>query len=226
MHKANQRLLEVACKHTGMLWVEAAETPHLARALGSLPPTSDAQCLVFDIEFNGPSLPLPRDAILVGIEYCLDLTARYDPVWQIPIESGLSASASSAAFLINETAFEAMLHRRRLRERLTERLNLLSTKQYPTFAEKQFIVRLVQRLLDENGLAVECPTCGAPATLRCLKPGNSVEGCFLFDHRIKSKRTMHGGRSDLPTLVVVDKPREAKTAHVLASLKPSVKATG
>ncbi len=77
---------------------------------------------------------------------------------------------------------------------------------FPTLADNQSLAKMIHQLLDSHGLRVECPECGNPAILRCLRAGNAKNGAFVFDHYLSSGRTFHGGPTTLPLLKVVKKP--------------------
>ncbi len=77
---------------------------------------------------------------------------------------------------------------------------------FGSLSENQAFAKMVHQTLDSHGLRVECPECGHPAILRCLRAGNSKKGAFVFDHYLESGRTFHGGRSTVPLLKVVPKP--------------------
>ncbi|RMF44735.1 MAG: hypothetical protein D6753_01855 [Planctomycetota bacterium] len=77
---------------------------------------------------------------------------------------------------------------------------------FDSLDENQAFAKMVHRLLDQHGLRVQCPECGYPAILRCLRAGNAKNGAFVFDHYLDSGRTFHGGPTTVPRLKVVPKP--------------------
>lgn len=77
---------------------------------------------------------------------------------------------------------------------------------FASLSEKQAFAKLVHKILDSHGLRVQCPECGHPAILRCLRAGNAKHGAFVFDHYLETGRTFHGGLTTVPRLKVVAKP--------------------
>ncbi len=217
---ATQRLIELASAHAGILWVEPSATRKARRALGRVPwPNDGITPAVIEIEYessSGSDLPVARDAILHGLEHCLQMIARYGS--SLFLESSTASQRCSA---VDQMAIDVLHQRRRLCQELTEKLGSFSGQALATLEDKQAFVRAIHTLLDDNGLRLECPTCGEPAILRCMKTGNSLQGCFLFDHRVGGKRTMHGGRNEIPSLVVTDKPVRAKRKLIVAKVQKS-----
>jgi hypothetical protein len=77
---------------------------------------------------------------------------------------------------------------------------------FASLAENQEFAKQVHLLLDSHSMRVECPECGNPAILRCLRAGNAKHGAFVFDHYLDSGRTFHGGATTVPLIRVVPKP--------------------
>lgn len=77
---------------------------------------------------------------------------------------------------------------------------------FASLAENQAFAKMVHQILDAHGLRVQCPECGNPAILRCLRAGNAKNGAFVFDHYLESGRTFHGGPTTVPLIKVVKKP--------------------
>lgn len=215
---ATQRLIELASGHAGILWVEPSATRKARRAIGKIPWANDATTpAVIEIEYessSGSDLPVARDAILHGLEHCLQMIARYGSSMFLS-----SSTASQRCSAVDQLAIDVLHQRRRLCQELSTKLSFFSGQSLSTLEDKQAFVRAVHSLLDDNGLRLECPTCGEPAILRCMKTGNSLQGCFLFDHRVGGKRTMHGGRNEIPSLVVTDKPVRTKRKLIVAKVQ-------
>jgi hypothetical protein len=85
---------------------------------------------------------------------------------------------------------------------------------FRSLAENQEFAKVVHQLLDSHGLRVQCPECGHPAILRCLRAGNSKNGVFVFDHYLDSGRTFHGGPTTVPLLKVIAKPARRTQANL------------
>lgn len=202
-HAANDRLLELACEREGILWIEPSANHSFWRAIGRVGQAAEAVLdLVYDSS-SGP-LPLPRDVILLGLEHNANLLARFgDSLWRS------SGAFSEISRYIDSIAMESMQQRRLVCERIGEQLQKLEGQKFESLEENQKLAAAIHRLLEENGLRLQCPNCGEPAILRCLKAGNSPAGSFLFDHRVNGRRTMHGGRGGLPSMIVVDKTPRA-----------------
>ncbi|MCR9294030.1 MAG: hypothetical protein NXI32_14995 [bacterium] len=77
---------------------------------------------------------------------------------------------------------------------------------FESLSENQAFAKLVHQILDSHGLRVQCPECGHPAILRCLRAGNAKHGAFVFDHYLETGRTFHGGPTTVPLIKVVAKP--------------------
>lgn len=208
------RLLDLACERQGILWIEPSANNPCWRAIGRV--SSDSQ-VVLELVFEEASgLPIPRDAILLGLEHNANLLARFgDSFWSD------NRQFADISRYIDSVAFEEMQQRRMICERIGEQLRPLVGQKFASLEENQKLAAAIHRLLEENGLRLQCTTCGEPAILRCLKAGNSPAGSFLFDHRVGGRRTMHGGRVEVPNLIVVDKaPRTpVKTALLKLTFK-------
>jgi hypothetical protein len=193
------RLLALARERDGILWIEPSASNSLWRAIGRVGTGGN---VVIELAYDSllEPLPLPREAILLGLEHNTNLLSRFGESFWVP--SGRLAQVSR---YVDSIAFEGMLQRRLMCDRISEQLRSLEGLKFPTLEENQKLVAAIHRLLDENGLRLQCPNCGEPAILRCLKAGNSPAGSFLFDHRVNGRRTMHGGKGDLPSMHVVDR---------------------
>jgi hypothetical protein len=77
---------------------------------------------------------------------------------------------------------------------------------FGSLEENQRLAKMIHQLLDNHGLRVECPECGYPSILRCLRAGNAKHGVFVYDHYLESGRTFHGGPTTVPLIRVVNKP--------------------
>lgn len=77
---------------------------------------------------------------------------------------------------------------------------------FGSLEENQRLAKMIHQLLDNHGLRVECPECGHPSILRCLRAGNAKHGAFVYDHYLESGRTFHGGPTTVPLIRVVNKP--------------------
>jgi hypothetical protein len=77
---------------------------------------------------------------------------------------------------------------------------------FGSLRENQALAKLIHQMLDSHGLRVQCPECGNPAILRCLRAGNAKHGAFVFDHYLETGRTFHGGPTTVPLIKVVKKP--------------------
>ncbi len=197
------RLLEIAAQKQQILWVRDPFMVNVERALGALS-TSFGEQIVIELRFDSANVSagvVHRDAVLVGFEHSLELLNRFGSSL-LSIEA---ANPTGSQRLVDAIAMELMQQRRQIRERISQRLAVLQGTRHDSLAGNQSLAQSIHRLLDENGLRVECPTCFRPAILRCLKAGNCATGSFVFDHRVNGRRTMHGGRSDLPHLIVLDK---------------------
>ncbi len=91
-------------------------------------------------------------------------------------------------------------------QRIEVRLQQFHGWAFGSLAENQAFAKLVHQMLESHGLRVECPECGHPAILRCLRVGNAKHGAFVFDHYLDTGRTFHGGPTTVPLIKVVAKP--------------------
>ena len=93
-----------------------------------------------------------------------------------------------------------------IRRSIESRLQQFHGWGFASLAENQAFAKMVHQILESHGLRVECPECGHPAILRCLRAGNAKNGAFVFDHYLDSGRTFHGGPTTVPLIRVVGKP--------------------
>lgn len=94
---------------------------------------------------------------------------------------------------------------------LEQKLSAFVGWSFGTLEDNQAFASRVHELLDQFGLRVTCPQCGAPAILRCQNAGNSKTGVFLFDHTLETGRTFHGGPTSFPRLTLVARPSRRKS---------------
>lgn len=99
-----------------------------------------------------------------------------------------------------------------IRDTLGQYLATFTGWNFGTLEDNQAFTTRVHLLLDQFGLRVCCPQCGAPAILRCQGTGNSKTGVFLYDHTLNSGRTFHGGPSTFPSLTLVPRAARRKAA--------------
>lgn len=90
--------------------------------------------------------------------------------------------------------------------RIEMRLQQFHGWAFASLSENQAFAKLVHQMLDSHGLRVECPECGHPAILRCLRVGNAKHGAFVYDHYLDTGRTFHGGPTTVPLIKIVAKP--------------------
>ncbi|MFN3191347.1 MAG: hypothetical protein ACE361_12555 [Aureliella sp.] len=107
---------------------------------------------------------------------------------------------------VNELSSEVKTLQQQIVASIEKRLQHFRGWSFSTLRENQAFAKLIHRVLDSHGLRVECPECGNPAILRCLRAGNAKNGAFVFDHYLDSGRTFHGGGTTVPLLKVVPKP--------------------
>ncbi len=117
-----------------------------------------------------------------------------------------AASLGQALAQLKQLTGEVESMQQQIRRTLEARLQQFSGWSFMSLAENQEFAKLVQQLLDTHGLRVECPECGNPAILRCLRAGNAKHGAFVYDHYLDSGRTFHGGPTTVPLIRVVPKP--------------------
>ncbi len=117
-----------------------------------------------------------------------------------------AATLQQAAEQIQQLAGEVLSIQQQIKRNIESRLQQFHGWSFPTLAENQAFAKMVHQLLDGYGLRVECPECGHPAILRCLRAGNAKNGAFVFDHYLESGRTFHGGTTTVPLIKVVQKP--------------------
>lgn len=99
-----------------------------------------------------------------------------------------------------------------IRHQLEEAIQELAGTNFGSLSANQAVTKRVHTLLDNKGLRVRCPECGAAAILRCQNAGNSRTGAFMFDHYLDTGRTFHGGQTTFPLVTVMAKPPRRKSS--------------
>jgi len=89
-------------------------------------------------------------------------------------------------------------------------LSHLVGKEFGTFEQNQAVCTAVQNLMNRLGQAAECPRCGNPSKIRCLRSGRSRAGSFQFDHVIEGARTTHGGSNRFPEIKLIPAPSDKR----------------
>ncbi len=115
-------------------------------------------------------------------------------------------SLQQAVDQLSQLTGEVQSLQQQIRARIEVRLQQYYGWTFASLAENQAFVKGVQQLLESHGLRVQCPECGHPAILRCMRIGNTKHGAFVFDHYLDSGRTFHGGPSSVPLIRLVPKP--------------------
>lgn len=117
-----------------------------------------------------------------------------------------AATLGQAVEQLEQLTTEVQSYQMQIRRSIEARLQQFHGWAFASLAENQAFAKLVHQILDSYGLRVECPECGSPAILRCLRAGNAKHGAFVFDHYLDSGRTFHGGPTTVPLIRVVAKP--------------------
>ncbi len=117
-----------------------------------------------------------------------------------------AASIGQALEQLTQLTGDVESIQQQIRRTLEARLQQFSGWSFQSLAENQEFAKQIHQILDSHGLRVECPECGNPAILRCLRAGNAKHGAFVFDHYLDSGRTFHGGPTTVPLIRVVPKP--------------------
>ncbi|MEY4566366.1 MAG: hypothetical protein RLY14_1336 [Planctomycetota bacterium] len=118
-----------------------------------------------------------------------------------------AATISQATHAVDSLKEEIRSYEESLRKSIEARLRQFQGWAFGSLQENQAFAKMVHELLDQHGLRVQCPECGNPAILRCLKAGNSKNGVFVFDHYLDDGRTFHGGPTAVPALTLIGKPQ-------------------
>ena len=117
-----------------------------------------------------------------------------------------AATLSQATQQLTQLSDEVQQFQQQILRSIEARLAQFHGWTFGSLSENQEFAKMVHQLLDSHGLRVECPECGHPAILRCLRAGNAKHGAFVFDHYLDTGRTFHGGPTTVPLLKVVGKP--------------------
>ncbi|MCA9193168.1 MAG: hypothetical protein KDB03_15450 [Planctomycetales bacterium] len=117
-----------------------------------------------------------------------------------------AASIERASEILQSLEGEVEAQQELIRRAIESRLQQFHGWSFGSLTENQTFAKSVHQLLDSHGLRVQCPECGHPAILRCLRAGNAKHGVFVFDHYLDSGRTFHGGPTTMPRVQVVPKP--------------------
>lgn len=117
-----------------------------------------------------------------------------------------AATINQAADQIQQLASDIMSMQEQIKRNIEARLHQFQGWSFNSLAENQAFAKMVHQILDGHGLRVECPECGNPAILRCLRAGNAKHGAFVYDHYLDTGRTFHGGPTTVPPIKVVKKP--------------------
>lgn len=99
---------------------------------------------------------------------------------------------------------------RQIRMVVQERLAKFAGRSMGDLERNQHLATSIHQLLERHGLRVRCNECGHAAILRVSARTGSPTGVFVFDHTIDGRRTFHGGRQTMPTIVLVAKPPRQK----------------
>ena len=95
---------------------------------------------------------------------------------------------------------------RQIRMVVQDRLAKFAGRSMGDLERNQHLATAIHQLLERHGLRVRCNECGHAAILRVSARTGSPTGVFVFDHTIDGRRTFHGGRQTMPTIVLVAKP--------------------
>ncbi|MEM8736723.1 MAG: hypothetical protein AAGG44_21005, partial [Planctomycetota bacterium] len=74
---------------------------------------------------------------------------------------------------VNELSSEVKTLQQQIVASIEKRLQHFHGWGFSTLRENQAFAKLIHQVLDSHGLRVECPECGNPAILRCLRAGNA-----------------------------------------------------
>ena len=110
------------------------------------------------------------------------------------------------------TELEQDLNRlqRSIRLAIQAQLGKLAGQSLGSLEQNQRLVASIHELLESHALRVRCIECGHPAILRVSPREGSAHGAFVFDHTIDGKRTFHGGKGCVPSILLVAKPPRKK----------------
>lgn len=99
-----------------------------------------------------------------------------------------------------------------VKDKLTEFLSRLAGSSFGSLEANKDVVREIQQILNRLGLRIKCPRrgCGEAAIIRCRPAPRTKHGTFQFEHTIKGRRTIHAGRTRLPSLEVVKQPLDGR----------------
>lgn len=127
---------------------------------------------------------------------------------------GSSAPLQPALVNLEATRSEIDAFKDAIRRSLEVTLNNYAGMSFGSLRNNQAFTRAVHELLENYGLRIACPECGAPAILRCQPAGNAKTGAFLYDHYLESGRTFHGGPTAFPAVRVVPKPPRRRANEI------------
>ncbi|MEM6473787.1 MAG: hypothetical protein AAF802_29785 [Planctomycetota bacterium] len=118
-----------------------------------------------------------------------------------------TTSAADAARMLGSLRREMNRLQREIRLAIQAQLSQMTGLSMGTLEANRELVNSIHEMLDAHGLRVRCTQCGHPAILRVSPRAGAPAGVFVFDHTIDGRRTFHGGRTTLPELHLVAKPR-------------------
>ena len=126
-----------------------------------------------------------------------------------------AAEARRAAALLRELQQQMNRLQREIRIAIQAQLRQMAGSSLGSLSANRELTDSIQTMLDSHGLRVRCPHCGEASILRVSPRAGASAGVFVFDHTVNGKRTFHGGRTSLPEILLVAKPRrrKAKSKH-------------
>ena len=127
---------------------------------------------------------------------------------------GSAAPLQPALVNLAATRSEIDAFKDAIRRSLEVTLNSYAGMSFGSLRNNQAFTRAVHELLENYGLRIACPECGAPAILRCQPVGNAKTGAFLYDHYLETGRTFHGGPTAFPSVRVVPKPPRRRANEI------------
>ncbi len=149
-----------------------------------------------------PISPAGRKLYLRGIQLIAERI--YGGLRQRMTLPGATIERATEQFGLLEQEINA--HQLQIRRCIEARLIQFQGWSFGTLEENQRFAKMVHLLLDNYGLRIQCPECGNPAILRCLRAGNAKPGVFVYDHYLYTGRTFLGGPTTVPALRVTNKP--------------------
>jgi hypothetical protein len=124
----------------------------------------------------------------------------------------LAFSAADANSHLGELQMELNRLQRTVRLAIQKQLAKMTGQSLASLQENRELAKSIHQLLDSHGLRIQCCECGHPAILRVSPRGGVANGVFVFDHTIEGRRTFHGGKTVLPEIRLVAKPKRQKRA--------------